>query len=63
MKEGALRATEYEIQYMIRQYNDLLDLRDAEKSMPRDFDWGRFLKRFDPSAKMRDAGHKPEDFC
>jgi len=63
MKEGALRATEYEIQYMVRQYNDLLDLRDAEKSTPRYFDWGKFLKRFDPLSKMRDAGHKPEDFC
>jgi len=62
-KESAYRATEYEIQYMVRQYNDLLDLRDAEKSEPRDFDWSRFLKRFDPLAKMRDAGHKPEDFC
>ena len=33
IKESAMRNTEYEIQYIVRQYNDSLDLRDAELSV------------------------------
>jgi hypothetical protein len=65
VKESAMRNTEYEIQYMVRQYNDSLDLRDAELSGERDIGYCKksFASIFGMDKKMYDAGHRPEDFC
>lgn len=68
VKESAMRNTEYEIQYMVRQYNDSMDLRDAKRL---DFiDDDAWISAIDPDYKYRhfnqdmfDASHKPSDFC
>lgn len=68
VKESALRNTEYELQYLVRQYNDSLDLRDAERLDL--IDDHVFISMIDPDYKFRhfnqdmyDACHKPSDFC
>ena len=70
VKESAMRNTEYEIQYMVRQYNDSLDLRDAERL---DFiDDDAWISAIDPDCKYRkfnqaeiDAGYSGtgREFC
>lgn len=65
VKESALRNTEYELQYLVRQYNDMLDLQDAEISAEREPSYCKktFNKIFGTNQDMYDAGHKPSDFC
>jgi len=65
VKESAIRNTEYEIQYIVRQYNDSLDLRDAELSTEREPSYCKktFNSIFGVNKSMFDAGHKPSDFC
>ena len=70
VKESAMRNTEYELQYMVRQYNDLLDLRDAERfDLIDDAAW---IGMIDPDYKYRrfnqaeiDAGFSGtgKEFC
>jgi hypothetical protein len=65
VKESALRNTEYELQYLVRQYNDMLDLQDAELSTEREQSYCKktFNSIFGVNQSMFDAGHKPSDFC
>ena len=68
VKESALRNTEYELQYLVRQYNDMLDmldLQDAELSADSDQSYCKktFNSIFGVNQDMFDAGHKPSDFC
>lgn len=65
VKESALRNTEYEIQYLVRQYNDMLDLQDAERSTerPQSYCKKTFDSIFGVNKKLYEAGHRPEDFC
>ena len=65
VKESALRNTEYELQYLVRQYNDMLDLQDAELSTERDPSYCKktFNSIFGVDADIYRYGHKPSDFC
>lgn len=64
-KESAFRNTEYEIRHLVRQYNDMLDLRDAKMSDPYKnltFCENAFKRIFRTDQAMIDAGHKHSDF-
>jgi len=65
VKESALRNTEHELQYLVRQYNDMLDLQDAELSTEREPSYCKktFNSIFGVNQDMFDACHKPSDFC
>lgn len=65
-KESAFRNTEHEIQHLVRQYNDMLDLRDAKMSDPYEnltFCENAFKRIFRTDQEQFDAGHKNGDFC
>lgn len=51
VKESAFRNTEYDIRYLVTQYNDMLDLRDAERiELIDDHTW---ISMLDPDYKYR----------
>ena len=66
VKESAFRNTEYDIRYLVTQYNDMLDLRDANRSDTGEeytFCENAFNRIFRTDQEMIDAGHKHSDFC
>jgi len=66
VKESAMRSVEWDLQDLVRQYNDMLDLGDAAKAgVNYDFSYmaKQFGKIFKTDKAMHDAGHRPEDFC
>ncbi len=66
-KESAFRSTEHDIRYMVQQYNDLLDLRDAKLGDDYYENLGfcenAFQRVFNSNQHTIYAGHKPADFC
>ena len=64
-KESAYRNSEYAINELVIQYNDLLDLRDAGKSDPYEnltFCENAFKRIFRTDQALIDSGHKNSDF-
>jgi hypothetical protein len=65
VKESAMRSVEEDLQYLVRQYNDSLDLRDAKLAAEREPSYCKkaFGSIFGIDKKMYEAGHKAGDFC
>lgn len=65
VKESAFRNTEYDIRYLVAQYNDMLDLRDAERAeIEKEYCFAEnaYKRIYRTDEEMFLAGHKWSDF-